>query len=370
MDLVIAHTAMFRYQREKDAEGYYLATEEDFVAARTLFTDNDGEELVKRFTKKEREVLEFMASRPDGVTVNDLVEKLKISRQRTMRILLGENGRGGLSNKVTLLKNELSEMVELNEGERRTTHATYYRIANYERFGGFDAVVRLKPSTDNDAPGAPDDAPDDAPDKINNKIDSAPFAPSIEKEREKKKEKGADTLPCGENSLSLLNRQKTVHEPPDSEKGGASSGAGGGAEGVQGVHHLSDADIPAADPPTTDQQDAARIQHFAEKAAEVAGKSPEKAPTLKTDSFTNTGQAALQSDEIPRPYCYLAKVRGAAIIEYGYNGWVDPAKIAKAAGILECQACRALCHLGYVQIERQGGGIGFRQKTAAEAVAV
>jgi len=69
MDLVIAHTAMFRYQREKDAEGYYLATEEDFVAARTLFTDNDGEELVKRFTKKEREVLEFMASRPDGVTV-------------------------------------------------------------------------------------------------------------------------------------------------------------------------------------------------------------------------------------------------------------------------------------------------------------
>jgi len=117
-------------------------------------------------------------------------------------------------------------------------------------------------------------------------------------------------------------------------------------------------------------QDAARIQHFAEKAAEVAGKSPEKAPTLKTDSFTNTGQAALQSDEIPRPYCYLAKVRGAAIIEYGYNGWVDPAKIAKATGILECQACRALCHLGYVQIERQGGGIGFRQKTAADAAVV
>jgi len=94
-------------------------------------------------------------------------------------------------------------------------------------------------------------------------------------------------------------------------------------------------------------QDAARIQHFEKKAKEVAAKSP---------------------DEIPRPYCYLAKVRGTAIAEYGYNGWVNPAKIAKATGILECQACRALCHLGYVQIERQGGGIGFRQKTAAEAV--
>ena len=47
MDLVIAHAAMFRYQREKDPEGYYLATEEDFQAAKSLFADKDGEGLVR-----------------------------------------------------------------------------------------------------------------------------------------------------------------------------------------------------------------------------------------------------------------------------------------------------------------------------------
>lgn len=43
-------------------------------------------------------------------------------------------------------------------------------------------------------------------------------------------------------------------------------------------------DSPAADPSAT-AQDAARNQHFAEKTAEVAGKSPEKTPTLETDSL-------------------------------------------------------------------------------------
>ncbi len=60
MDLVIAHTAMFRYQREKDSEGYYLATEEDFQAAKSLFADKDGEELA--IQERER------SSRSDGTT--------------------------------------------------------------------------------------------------------------------------------------------------------------------------------------------------------------------------------------------------------------------------------------------------------------
>ncbi len=57
MDLVIAHTAMYRYQRDKDADGFYLATEVDCDAARELFTDSkDAQELVSRLTRKEREV--------------------------------------------------------------------------------------------------------------------------------------------------------------------------------------------------------------------------------------------------------------------------------------------------------------------------
>jgi hypothetical protein len=372
MDLVIAHTAMFRYQRKKDAEGYYLATEEDFEAARELFTDNDGEELVKRFTKKEREVLEFMSSRPDGVTVNDLVEKLKISRQRARNILVGENGKGGLSNKVTLLKNKLSEMVELNGGDRRTAHATYYRIANYDRFGGFDAVVRLKPSTDNDAMLTTDDATDDATVKNSNGKDNAMMTMLIERNRG-----DVAVFSCDkENSLSLSKTapkrcmkrpiaKKALHHPLHRP---LSTVALSPRIPISTVAPSPDVDISAA-APSADKQDAARDEHFEKKAAEISGKSPEKTPPEETVLLESDKPDSLQNDEIPRPHCYLAKVRGAAVIEYGYNGWVDPAKIAKAAGILECQACRALCHLGYVQIERQGGGIGFRQKTAAEAVA-
>ncbi|HOV82908.1 MAG TPA: hypothetical protein PLQ01_09585 [Methanothrix sp.] len=111
-----------------------------------------------------------------------------------------------------------------------------------------------------------------------------------------------------------------------------------------------------------------REKHFNDVAAKITA---EKAATEPEDNGAarpsepaekNSSTEDGPKDEIPRPVCYLAKVRGAAIIEYGYNGWVDPAKIAPKAGLLECQVCRALVHLGYEQFERHGGGIGFRQR--------
>jgi len=130
--------------------------------------------------------------------------------------------------------------------------------------------------------------------------------------------------------------------------------------------------VNAQTPDGVDVQDEARHDHFKKKASEVAGPGlpagePEQAPPGEEapgqEAHPDSGphEPVEKVEPIPRPHCYLAKVRGAAIIEYGYSGWVDPAKVAKAAGILECQACRALLHLGYEQFERQGGGIGFRQ---------
>lgn len=60
MDMMIAHTGMYRYQRQKDAEGYYLATEDDFHAARELFAEGDASALVRRFTNKELEVVKIL----------------------------------------------------------------------------------------------------------------------------------------------------------------------------------------------------------------------------------------------------------------------------------------------------------------------
>ena len=128
----------------------------------------------------------------------------------------------------------------------------------------------------------------------------------------------------------------------------------------------------AQTPDGVDVQDEARHDHFKKKASEVAGPGlpagePEQAPPGEEppgpEAHPDSGphEPVEKVEPIPRPHCYLAKVRGAAIIEYGYSGWVDPAKVAKAAGILECQACRALLHLGYEQFERTGGGLGFKQ---------
>ena len=69
-----------------------------------------------------------------------------------------------------------------------------------------------------------------------------------------------------------------------------------------------------------------------------------------------------------KPYCYLAKLRAIAIVEYGLNGWVDPRKIGPEVGLLECQACRGLEHLGYERIDGKIG-TGYRQHRPGEAKA-
>jgi hypothetical protein len=152
MDLVIAHTAMFRYQREKDSDGYYLATEEDFQAAKALFTDKDGEELVKRLTRREREVLDLLVSRPEGVTRSDISERLGIAPQQVSQILGGQKGQGGLLQKVAIKETKLSEMARINEEQSRTVHKTVYSLRDYDKFAGFDAVVRLTDANHDQAP--------------------------------------------------------------------------------------------------------------------------------------------------------------------------------------------------------------------------
>ena len=190
MDLVIAHTAMFRHQRAKDPGGYYLATIEDFQAARGLFSDKDGEELVKRLTQAERETLEFLVSRPNGVTQNDLAEKLGVSRQRAATILYGQKGAGGLQAKVAIAETKVSEMIRISDDERKTVHKTLYSLKDYDRFAGFDAVVRLKPQADEPRNPGNDDATGDATENTGRGSNDATIAIIKEREREEEEERG------------------------------------------------------------------------------------------------------------------------------------------------------------------------------------
>jgi len=152
MDLVVAHTAMFRHQRVKDSKGYYLATEEDFQAAKGLFTDKDGEELVKRLTRRERDILELLVSNPGGLTRDDIAEKLDIAPQQVSRSMCGRDGQGGLLQKVTIKETKLSEMIRINEEQSRTVHKTVYSLKDYDKFAGFDAVVKLREANQQQEP--------------------------------------------------------------------------------------------------------------------------------------------------------------------------------------------------------------------------
>lgn len=185
MDLLVAFTAIYRYQREKDTEGYYLANEADFNAAKALFSDKDAEELVKRLTKKERETLDFMLSRPEGITQDDLAEHLKVSRQRAGQIIYGqkkESG-GGLMGKLAISETRFSDM---DEDRRRTVHKVAYSLKEYDRLAGFDAIVRLEPAPSEPCKPCKDGARDGARENTASSKDCAIVESKKEKEREER----------------------------------------------------------------------------------------------------------------------------------------------------------------------------------------
>jgi primase-polymerase (primpol)-like protein len=152
MDLLVAHTAMNRYQREKDSEGYYLATEDDFQAAKALFTDKDAEELVHRLTRKEREFTDLLSKHPGGLTREEAAEALQISVNRVSQLAYGEKGKGGLTQKLPGFTAEDitdSEMLDAGECKRRSTKRTLFKLSIYDALTGFDAVVVLKDENSN-----------------------------------------------------------------------------------------------------------------------------------------------------------------------------------------------------------------------------
>jgi hypothetical protein len=146
MDLLIAHTAMNRYQRAKDSEGYYLAVEEDFQAAKALFTDKDAEELVRRLTRKEREFADLLSKHPGGLTREEAAEALNISGNRVSQLANGEKGKGGLTQKLTGFSiAEITDSMRIDEDQRRAIKKTVYKLTRYDHLTGFEAVVHLLP---------------------------------------------------------------------------------------------------------------------------------------------------------------------------------------------------------------------------------
>ena len=147
MDLLIAHTVMNRFQRQKDADGYYLATEDDFNSATNLFREkDDAEELMRKMTPREKEVIDFLLKpeNKEGTTRFDIAKELEVAPQRVSQIINGENGKGGLTQKILIKTTKVSDMVYLGNDMKKTTYKTLYSLENYEALESLDDVVKLE----------------------------------------------------------------------------------------------------------------------------------------------------------------------------------------------------------------------------------
>ncbi len=198
MDLLISITAMNRFQREKDSEGYYLATEEDFLAAKALFTDKDAEELVKRLTTKERELINLLITNSAGLTRDEIAEKMSVAPDRVSQIINGQKGYGGLRQKIQIAETRTSVSIRTGNKEtddtRKTVHKTIYSLKDYDRFTGFDAVVRLKPAPEDPPKQAKHELSKELSNKTNMPDDDLSKISKIEKEREERDTKGISGL--------------------------------------------------------------------------------------------------------------------------------------------------------------------------------
>lgn len=141
-DLLIAITGMNRFQRERDEEDCYLATEEDFQEAKALFVEKEAEEMVHRLSPTEREFAELLSKRPDGLTKAESAKALGVTTQRISQIA------NSLSGKVTgFEESEITDTAETPDGKRRSTRLKLYNLSGYNSLEGFDAIVKLRDSS-------------------------------------------------------------------------------------------------------------------------------------------------------------------------------------------------------------------------------
>ena len=258
MDLLVSITAMNRFQREKDAEGYYLATVADFNAAKKLFSDKDAEELVKRLTAKERELINLLITNSAGLTRDEIAEKMKVAPQRITQILNGQKGYGGLRQKIQIAETKTSESTRTGNKEtddtRKTIHRTIYSLKEYDRFTGFDAVVRLKPEPDNPGKQGKQEVSKEVSNQTTTSNEEVSKVSKKEREREKR-----EGLPGVSEGFSRENEKNAYLLTSEAQ-------------------HSEEPCLPHAYPIltvlTTEEQTRAKEEHFRKGVEEHTGKPP------------------------------------------------------------------------------------------------
>ena len=152
MDMLISITAMNRYQRVKDENGFYLSTEEDFNQAKEIYSDKDvTEELIRKLTKAERRFAEVLKNHPDGLQATEAAALLNVTPARLSQLAHGERGSGGLCQKLSGFSAEKTAISELKEdGTRITTQKMLYKLNRYHPVGSVNNIVELHLHDDED----------------------------------------------------------------------------------------------------------------------------------------------------------------------------------------------------------------------------
>lgn len=143
--------AMFRFkQRSYDPEtGVITATEEDFEAAKRLYGKRAGA-MKDKLTRVERKLAMAIMENGNELYVTDAAKILGISRQRVTELALGEDHKGGLSQKLSGFSYENISVEEVVKNEKRRVSKAVMRLEGQTGLDIFDeSIVKLKPlSTD------------------------------------------------------------------------------------------------------------------------------------------------------------------------------------------------------------------------------
>ncbi len=327
MDLLVAHTAMNRYQRQKDADGYYLATEADFQAAKALFADKDAEELVRRLTRKEREFADLLSRHPGGITREEAAEALNISGNRVSQLANGEKGKGGLTQKLPGFSiQEITDSERVDEDHRRATRRTIYKLTKYDPLTGFEAVVRLLPKNDNGNDSKDGKEPVSNPVR---KLESKEIDNGERENREieiwskESKEKVIEGEGCpvesSNPSFSLLNPEKSLPEEKSITEDNNTILTGGGANPYR----------PYSEPMDSESK-----------------------------SLPDSSEKGAASEQI----------RIACLTEYGVTGHVDPRKIATRLDMSVHEVIAWLdLQSNYLHVEKEGTVFYTQRRSEARA---
>jgi plasmid maintenance system antidote protein VapI len=140
LDLIRSNAVWHFMQRPSTDEDFIQATEEDFVAAKTLYVGR-ADTLIDKLSKPERKLAEAILANRGEMYRDEAAAALKVSVNRISQLVHGENGRTGLIQKLPGFN---AEKVTLRD-EVRSVQKVLLTMVGYNRFQGFDSIVTLEP---------------------------------------------------------------------------------------------------------------------------------------------------------------------------------------------------------------------------------